>query len=81
MNIIDKITEWQGIARDRCCGAKETNEIDGELDLVLFAINNLTSNVGNKFTELDALRIRSQASNFMLGDHEYLRILNKEIKL
>tara|TARA_R110000822_G_scaffold232582_1_gene364307 strand:- start:637 stop:828 length:192 start_codon:yes stop_codon:yes gene_type:complete len=34
-----------------------------------------------KFTLVDALRIRSEASNWMLGDDEYLRILNKEVKL
>ena len=32
-----------------------------------------------KFNKEQALRIRSQASNWMLGDDEFLKILNKEI--
>jgi len=34
-----------------------------------------------KFTERDAIRLRSEASNYMLGDDEFLKMMNKEIDI
>ncbi len=80
MNIKDKITEWQESFKDEfCCSDIERLESNQELELVLHAIDTLTKHQP-KHNERDALRIRSQATNCMLCDSEFLKMLNKDIK-
>ena len=44
MNIKEKITEWQETAKHQlCCTRAEEAELDNELELVLFAIDELTN--------------------------------------
>ena len=47
MNIIEKISEWQRVARDLCCRDDEIAMVDGELDLVIFAITSFIDTAGN----------------------------------
>lgn len=80
MNIKQQITDWADFALDRCCSGDEEREIKDNLDLVLFAIDNLTNLKSPIHNEMDALRIRTQASNCMLSDSEFLKIINGKDK-
>ncbi len=42
MNIKDKIQEWQEVVKyDRCASEQEELELDKELELIFFVIDNL----------------------------------------
>lgn len=76
MDIKQQITEWADCALDRCCHGDEEREIKANLELVLFAFDTLTNLKSPVHNEKDALRIRSQASNYMLCDSEFLKMIN-----
>ena len=81
MNIKEKIEFWQSaFVSEYCCSQAETLESNKELELVLSAIDNLKNNGRQKFTQREALRIRSDASCCMLGDSGFMDIINREDK-
>ena len=79
MNIKEQITEWQEFYVNQCGCHKEAAISNSNLELVLFAIDKLTD-LTPKHDERNALRIRSQATNCMLGDGDFLKMINGEIK-
>ena len=80
MNIKERVMFWQqSFSNDRCTSKDERLESAKELELVLFAIDKLTD-LAPKHDERNALRIRSQATNCMLGDGDFLKMINGEIK-
>lgn len=78
MNIKDKITEWQDAVKyEFCFNDNDKAMIDAELEMVLFAIDKLTDLGGKSFTQQEAIRIRSQASNCYCSDSDFLDMINK----
>jgi hypothetical protein len=82
MNIKEKIIEWKQATKEfgNLTRAKR-DDIDYELEMVLFVIDSLTSKALSKpvHSQQDAVRIRSQVSNSMLCDSEFLKMINGEL--
>jgi hypothetical protein len=82
MNIKEKIIEWKQATKESGnLTRSKRDDIDNELEMVLFVIDSLTSKALSKpvHSQQDVVRIRSQASNSMLCDSEFLKMINGEV--